>query len=321
MGLVAGDRVDPRIFGALHEGRIQVDYFHSSGASRTAVFKTTAVQTRSGMGATLSAALSTFSSAHLSHIGLVRTGNEDSALISPTLIAVADGMGGHAGGEVASSIAISALASLANNFSDLDSESREDLLLNVIFDIDDQLVTISQERPELSGMGTTLTALALDSEKNQVQLLHVGDSRCYSWDAKKKALTQLSIDHTVMQELLQQGRLTPEEIIDHPQRSLLTQALVGDSGIDPVLQVFPAKAGQHFLLCSDGLSSVLTDLEMAKIISAAKGGDVVGALLDATLAAGAPDNVTIIWAKIDEGAASQGTALIGAADESGGDHE
>ena len=258
-----------------------------------------------------------FAVQHLSHVGLVRTGNEDSALIAPTLVAVADGMGGHAGGEVASSIAITALAELATKLPELDNDSREDLLLNVIFDIDDELVARSTHEPELAGMGTTLTSLSLIEvgEDFQVQLLHVGDSRCYSWDAKKKLLTQLSIDHTVMQELLQQGRLTHEEIFDHPQRSLLTQALVGDSGIDPLLQVFPAKIGESFLVCSDGLSAVLTDLEMTKIIAANKGGDIAGALLNATLGAGAPDNVTIIWATIESSELHLAPIVIGAAHE------
>ena len=266
----------------------------------------------------MSASSAYFAVEHLCHVGLVRTGNEDSALISPTLIAVADGMGGHAGGEVASSIAINALKKISENFAALDSESREDLLLNVIFDIDNELVARSTERPELSGMGTTLTALYLDesSEKREVQLLHVGDSRCYRYDSKKKSLTQLSNDHTVMQELLQQGRLTPEEIIDHPQRSLLTQALVGDSGIDPLLIVFPAKVGEQYLICSDGLSSVLSDQEMAKIIAThIKSGGVVEALLEATLAAGAPDNVTILWASISEGSDESAPLMIGAAHE------
>ena len=258
-----------------------------------------------------------FAVQYLSHVGLVRTGNEDSGVIAPTLVAVADGMGGHAGGEVASAIAITALAELAAQLPSLDNESREDLLLNVIFDIDDELVDCSAKAPELSGMGTTLTSLSLieDGKDFQVQLLHVGDSRCYSWDAKKKILTQLSIDHTVMQELLQQGRLTQEEIIDHPQRSLLTQALVGDSGIDPVLQVFPAKTGASFLICSDGLSSVLTDIEMTKIIVANKGGEIAAALLDATLVAGAPDNVTIIWATIQESETLSAPIVFGAAHE------
>ena len=182
-------------------------------------------------------------------LGLVRDGNEDAALTSQYLIAVADGMGGHVGGEVASKIAITSLKNLAKVFSTpvIDDESREDLLLNVIFSIDQEIVNTIQENRELQGMGTTLTALYLGNES--VELLHVGDSRCYQWRDKK--LVQLSYDHTVMQQLLDQGRLTPEEVHDHPQRSLLTQALMGDSGIDPLLHVFEAKIGDHFLLCSE----------------------------------------------------------------------
>jgi PPM family protein phosphatase len=138
-----------------------------------------------------------------SDLGLVRDGNEDSALISQNLIAVADGMGGHAGGEVASAIAINTLEALLPVITDtsIDIDSREDLFLNLSYEVDAEILRVSKERPELSGMGTTLTALAITS--NQVDLLHIGDSRCYLWRDKK--LTRLSYDHTVMQELLDQG--------------------------------------------------------------------------------------------------------------------
>jgi serine/threonine protein phosphatase PrpC len=198
-----------------------------------------------------------------SDLGLVRDGNEDSALISANLIAVADGMGGHAGGEVASAIAINTLEKLLPVIADtnIDIDSREDLFLNISYEIDAEILRVSKEQPELSGMGTTLTALSLT--ENQVDLLHIGDSRCYRWRDKK--LEKLSYDHTVMQELLDQGRLTPEEVFDHPQRSLLTQALMGDSGIDPVLMSYEVKAGDKFLLCSDGLTNVLSELELSLI--------------------------------------------------------
>jgi len=198
-----------------------------------------------------------------SELGLVRDGNEDAALVSPQLVAVADGMGGHAGGEVASKIAITSVRDLGAVLADpaLDAESREDLLLNISFSIDHEISEVSESDRSLQGMGTTLTALHLNG--NQVELLHIGDSRCYQWQGKK--LVQLSYDHTVMQELLDQGRLTADEVINHPQRSLLTQALIGDSGIDPILHIFESKVGDQFLLCSDGLSSVLSDHEIATI--------------------------------------------------------
>ena len=236
-----------------------------------------------------------------SELGLVRDGNEDAALVSPNLVAVADGMGGHAVGEVASKIAITSVRDLGKVLSDpaLDAESREDLLLNISFSIDHEIAEVSNADRALQGMGTTLTALHLNGEK--VELLHIGDSRCYQWQGKK--LIQLSYDHTVMQELLDQGRLTAEEVINHPQRSLLTQALIGDSGIDPILHIFESKIGDQFLLCSDGLSSVLSDYEIAAIIKKSDPSAVVDQLIDAVHDKGAPDNVTILWVEVvaDEG--------------------
>jgi len=246
-----------------------------------------------------------------SDLGLVRDGNEDSALISPNLIAVADGMGGHAGGEVASAIAINTLEALLPVITDteIDIDSREDLFLNLSYEVDAEILRVSKERPELSGMGTTLTALAITN--NQVDLLHIGDSRCYLWRDKK--LTRLSYDHTVMQELLDQGRLTPDEVFDHPQRSLLTQALMGDSGIDPVLMSYEVKIDDKFLICSDGLTNVLSDLEISKIIKATDEDKLLAELITETKAKGAPDNITIVWAGVSESSDTDKVIKFGAA--------
>ena len=246
-----------------------------------------------------------------SDLGLVRDGNEDSALISAHLIAVADGMGGHAGGEVASAIAINTLQQLLPVINDpaIDLDSRADLFLNISYEVDAEILRVSKEKPELSGMGTTLTALALTG--NQVDLLHIGDSRCYRWRGKK--LEKLSYDHTVMQELLDQGRLTPEEVFDHPQRSLLTQALMGDSGIDPVLMSYEVKAGDKFLLCSDGLTNVLSELEISKIIKATEEDKLLAELIKETKAKGAPDNITIVWAAVRESDSEISVSKFGAA--------
>lgn len=246
-----------------------------------------------------------------SDLGLVRDGNEDSALISQNLIAVADGMGGHAGGEVASAIAINTLEALLPVITDqeIDIDSREDLFLNLSYEVDAQILRVSKEQPELSGMGTTLTALAITND--QVDLLHIGDSRCYLWRDKK--LTRLSYDHTVMQELLDQGRLTPEEVFDHPQRSLLTQALMGDSGIDPVLMSYEVKIDDKFLLCSDGLTNVLSDLEISKIIKATDEDKLLAELIRQTKAKGAPDNITIVWAGLVESGKNNEVMKFGAA--------
>jgi len=239
----------------------------------------------------------------LSDLGLVREGNEDSGLVSSNLVAVADGMGGHAGGEVASTIAITALTAL--NAEDIN----EDSLLTITKEIDSAILNRTNAQPDLAGMGTTLTALHIN--KDSIELLHVGDSRCYAFTGGK--LNQLSNDHTVMQELIDQGRITPEEAVNHPQRSLLTHALMGDSGFEPVIQLYPIKLGDQFLLCSDGLTSVLSDFEIAKILKKYSGQDLVENLVVETKAKGAPDNVTVVWAEIvlEEDASS--TALIGAA--------
>ena len=175
-----------------------------------------------------------FNSYALSDLGLHREGNEDSGLVSKNLVAVADGMGGHAGGEIASTIAITALVSARGD---------EDFLLSVTKNIDSAILAKSTEQPDLVGMGTTLTALHIAEET--VELLHVGDSRCYAFSGGK--LNQLSHDHTVIQELVDQGRISHEEAINHPQRSLLTQALTGSSEIEPVLQIYPIKLARFVL--------------------------------------------------------------------------
>ena len=254
-----------------------------------------------------------FNSFAQTDLGLVREGNEDSAIYGANLIAVADGMGGHAGGEVASAIAINALAQLLPVITDseIDIESREDLFLNITYEIDSQILEKSKQTPELAGMGTTLTALNISGDT--VELLHIGDSRCYRYRDNK--LEQLSYDHTVMQELLDQGRLTPEEVFDHPQRSLLTQALMGDSGLDPILVSYEIKADDKFLLCSDGLTNLLSDYEITKIIELKTDNDLIAALIAEVKAKGAPDNITIIWAQVTDKKVSSEIKKIGAANE------
>jgi len=254
-----------------------------------------------------------FNSFAQTDLGLVREGNEDSAIYGANLIAVADGMGGHAGGEVASAIAINALAQLLPVITDseIDIDSREDLFLNITYEIDSQILEKSKQTPELAGMGTTLTALNISGDN--VELLHIGDSRCYRYRDNK--LEQLSYDHTVMQELLDQGRLTPEEVFDHPQRSLLTQALMGDSGLDPILVSYEIKADDKFLLCSDGLTNLLSDYEITKIIESKTDNELIAALIAEVKAKGAPDNITIIWAQVTDKKVSSEIRKIGAANE------
>jgi serine/threonine protein phosphatase PrpC len=251
-----------------------------------------------------------FETSARSAIGLVRQGNEDSAFTSAQLIAVADGMGGHAAGEVASRIAVQVLQKLAPTLAatDIDEDSVEDLLMHSLHSIDAEIATVADEEIEKRGMGTTLTALLIRG--NRIALLHVGDSRCYR--LRGNTLEQLSNDHTVIQELLDQGAISQAEAAEHPQRSMLTQALRGDGDVTPVLQMFEVKKGDRYLLCSDGLSGVLTDKEIKVGLKKSDKDEAVKFLKDATYINGAPDNVTILIADISDTSTTP-SILLGAA--------
>ena len=251
-----------------------------------------------------------FETAARSAIGLVRQGNEDSGFVSPQLIAVADGMGGHAAGEVASRIAIEVLQTLVPALvaTDIDEDSVEDLLMHSLHSIDSEISVVTDEEIEKRGMGTTLTALLIRDK--YISLLHVGDSRCYR--LRGNTLEQLSNDHTVIQELLDQGAISVAEAAEHPQRSMLTQALRGDGDVTPVLQMYEVKKGDRYLLCSDGLSGVLTEKEIKIGLKKSDKDEAVKFLVDATYVNGAPDNVTVLIADISTEAKTL-TAMIGAA--------
>jgi serine/threonine protein phosphatase PrpC len=251
-----------------------------------------------------------FETSARSAIGLVRQGNEDSALVSGQVIAVADGMGGHAAGEVASRIAVKTLQSLEPTLTvlEIDQDSVEDLLMHSLHSIDEEIALVTDEEIEKRGMGTTLTALLL--RENTIALLHVGDSRCYRLRAG--TLEQLSNDHTVIQELLDQGAISEAEAAEHPQRSMLTQALRGDGDVTPVLQMYEVKKGDRYLLCSDGLSGVLTDKEIKIGLKKSNKDEAVKFLIDATYINGAPDNVTVLIADFTDKSSTPST-LLGAA--------
>lgn len=231
-----------------------------------------------------------------SEVGLHRSGNEDSALINGVLIAVADGMGGHAGGEVASKVAISTLAQilpLLNN-DEMDPESLEDFLLNAILEVDDEIKLTAEANDRLSGMGTTLTAIAL--YRNKAYVLHTGDSRAYR--LRGKEFTQLTKDHSVVQELIDAGTITEAEAAVHPQRSVLTNVLMGLGNITPLLVQYEVKAGDKFLLCSDGLTNVISNAELHNKMTEE---DALSNLISLTYERGAPDNVTVVIAEVGTG--------------------
>ena len=247
-----------------------------------------------------------FKAAGRSEVGLHRSGNEDSALVNGVLIAVADGMGGHAGGEVASKVAITTLAQilpLLNN-NEMDSESLEDFLLNSLLEVDHEIGETADANDRLSGMGTTLTAIALYRDKAYV--LHAGDSRAYR--LRGKEFTQLTKDHSVVQELIDSGAITEAEAVVHPQRSVLTNVFMGHGNITPLLVQYDVKAGDKFLLCSDGLNTVVTNDEIKANMD---NKDAIANLISLTYERGAPDNVTIVIAEV--GAGDTATEFLGAA--------
>ena len=245
-----------------------------------------------------------------SEVGLQREGNEDSGFVSPNILAVADGMGGYIGGEIASRTVITKLAELNPILSnpELDHESREDLLRTSIASMDSAIAEIGAQRPELVGMGTTLTSISLFN--NYVLLLHVGDSRAYRIRGKK--IEQISRDHTVVQELVDQGRLTLDEIADHPQRSFLTQAIMGKENLTPILVAYPAVKGDKYLVCSDGLTAVVDEGKIAQALQEDLQ-SAVNTLVDLTYKNGAPDNVTVIATEVGESSLSIAPTSFGAA--------
>lgn len=252
-----------------------------------------------------------FATAAKSAVGLVRAGNEDSAVTSRSLIAVADGMGGHAAGEVASRIAISTLARESEVFTqkDIDLESADDLFSAALPIIDATIAEYAIENPELAGMGTTLSALFL--RDGAVAALHIGDSRIYR--LRGNTFEQLSTDHTVIQELLDQGAITEADVATHPQRSVLTQVLMGDSRNQIALSIYEVKADDRFLLCSDGLTTVLGDKEIKAILKSKARGAAVDALIEGAYANGAPDNVTVIIADVLGNDIQEPLTFLGAA--------
>jgi protein phosphatase len=230
------------------------------------------------------------SSAAISHTGKVRSNNQDSGYAGSNLFVVADGMGGHAGGDVASSLAISRLEALDRPYES--TAEAERALRDAISDAAVDLVDTVNLRPELAGMGTTVSALIMVDD--YAVIAHIGDSRIYLY--RDGTLTQITTDHTFVQRLVDSGRITPEEARYHPRRSVLMRVL-GDMDTDPELDTFimPTQPGDRWLLCSDGLSGVVDDAHTAKALGLGLApGRTADSLLKQALDGGAPDNVTIV---------------------------
>ncbi|MCM2578450.1 PP2C family protein-serine/threonine phosphatase [Streptomyces meridianus] len=227
-----------------------------------------------------------------SHKGMIREGNEDSGYAGPRLLAIADGMGGQAAGEVASSEVISTLVGLDDDVPGSDILTS---LGSAVQQANDQLRVMVEEDPQLEGMGTTLTALLWTGRR--LGLVHVGDSRAYL--LRDGRLTQITQDHTWVQRLVDEGRITEEEATTHPQRSLLMRALGSGDHVDPDLSVREVRAGDRYLICSDGLSGVVSHQTLEETLAGYQGPhETVQELIQLALRGGGPDNITCIVADV-----------------------
>ena len=227
-----------------------------------------------------------------SDVGLLREGNEDSAYAGPHLLAIADGMGGHAAGEVASAVAIATLAPLDADTAGVDMLQA---LADAIAAANAELKQIAETDPATEGMGTTLTALLWSGD--EVALCHIGDSRGYL--LRDGVFHQITHDHTLVQSLVDEGRLTPEAAASHPQRSLVMRALQSSVPAEPDLAMLKAKVGDRFLLCSDGLSDVVSDETVQKTLTQLTDLDeAVSQLINLAIRSGGPDNITCVLADV-----------------------
>jgi serine/threonine protein phosphatase PrpC len=224
--------------------------------------------------------------------GRQRRDNEDSAYARAPVFVVADGMGGAQAGEVASRIAIEAFEQALP-----DGGSPEERLADRTREANSRIYDLSRTEHEHAGMGTTLTAAYLDD--SELAIAHVGDSRAYLFrDGQLKLLTQ---DHSLVAELVQRGKLTEEQAAEHPQRSIITRALGPEPTVAVDTLTYPVRAGDVLLLCSDGLTSMISDEQVATILASADGvGSAAQALIDAANAAGGRDNITVVLVRLEE---------------------
>ncbi|OBK13596.1 PP2C family protein-serine/threonine phosphatase [Mycobacterium asiaticum] len=245
--------------------------------------------------------------------GLVRANNEDSVYAGARLLALADGMGGHAAGEVASQLVIAALAHLD------DDEPGGDLLAkldNAVRSGNAAIAAQVEMEPDLEGMGTTLTAILFAG--NRLGLVHIGDSRGYLF--RDGELSQITKDDTFVQTLVDEGRITAEEAHSHPQRSLIMRALTGHE-VEPTLTMREARVGDRYLLCSDGLSDPVSDETIAEALQIPDVAESAYRLIELALRGGGPDNVTVVVADVVDDEFGQTQPILAGAVSGTGDEE
>jgi serine/threonine protein phosphatase PrpC len=238
--------------------------------------------------------------------GLIRDGNQDSVYAGPRLLAVADGMGGMAAGDVASNIVIAAMAPLDE---DVPGDALVDALRHAVGTANQQLRDTVDANPELEGMGTTLTAVLFSGSK--IGMVHIGDSRAYM--VRNGEFAQITKDDTYVQMLVDEGRISPEEASSHPQRSLLTRALDGRD-IDPEYSVRQVLKGDRYLICSDGLSGVVSSDTIGECMRGITDPqECTERLVQLALRGGGPDNITVVVADATDADIVEQAPIVGGA--------
>ncbi|MQA77747.1 MAG: serine/threonine-protein phosphatase [Streptosporangiales bacterium] len=242
-----------------------------------------------------------------SDVGMLREENEDSAYAGAHLVAVADGVGGNVHGEVASAVAIATLASLDKS---LPADELAGCLRTAVQEIDQALQQMVDSDSSLEGMSTTLTALLFSD--GRCCLGHIGDSRAYL--VRDGMLRQVSRDHSLVQTLVDEGKITQEQAAVHPQRSVILQALNGRGSARADIDLSDAEAGDRWLLCSDGLSDYVSGDAILETVTGSADLDAMAArLISLANAAGGPDNITCVLADVVDDAAQDTPLTVGAA--------
>ena len=238
-------------------------------------------------------ALSIVEQAGRTDVGRQRTANEDSLVVQPPLFAVADGMGGAKAGEVASAVAVQAVEGARES-----GEPAEAQLAEIVRDANRRIYDLAVADESRRGMGTTLTLAKVHGD--EVSLAHVGDSRAYR--LRDGELSQLTRDHSLVAELERSGQITPEAAEHHPQRSIITRALGPEPDVEVDTYTLAGRDGDVFLICSDGLTSMISDDEVGSIVrSASTLDEAADALVRAANQSGGKDNITVILFRLGEG--------------------
>ncbi|MCC5947278.1 MAG: Stp1/IreP family PP2C-type Ser/Thr phosphatase [Nitriliruptoraceae bacterium] len=240
-----------------------------------------------------------------SHVGQVREGNEDALLLRDSVFAVADGMGGHLAGEVASANALKPIDALVGRVFN-DAPEALEALRDAVVTANTSVSKMAIDNPDYRGMGTTLTAALVEGRR--LHVAHVGDSRAYL--LRDGTFSQITDDHTFVQHLIDEGRITREEAAHHPQRSVVTRAIGVSPEVDVDSMSLDLRDGDQVLLCSDGLTGVVPDEDIATVLGDTDDADAaVADLIERANEAGGPDNITVLLLRYEDDGQDDGATI------------